>query len=202
MKTSIKEILHPNASFEDKFISDLERLKGVVKALQQFGYKVVLTQGVYDLYHKNHGKYLRKAKEQGDVLIVGVDSDEMTRERKGKNRPIDPEMDRLEGLSYLGSVNILTLRTLQDAAGDIDYLCKALRPDVFVMSRSTRDFPEEKKYEFEKNYVGRVEVLEPQGETSTSSRIRTMMIDGAGELQERVMKTMSTYFDELKGVNS
>lgn len=198
-RISIKEILSPSAPFGTRFIPSLEHLKDITKDLQQFGYKVVLTQGVYDLIHEGHGKYLELAKAQGDILIVGVDTDELTRKRKGDNRPVVPETERLRMLSFLRSVDIITLRTLQAVEGDIDYLHKELRPDVFVMSHSTKDFPVEKKTEVEK-YVGRVEIFEPQAETSSSARIRHLMIDGVTELECRLVKTVQDYVNEMKGV--
>ncbi len=195
---NIKEILSPSAPFDMRFIPNLEHLKDVTKMLQQFGYKVVLTQGVYDLIHEGHGKYLELAKKQGDILIVGVDSDELTRKRKGDNRPIVPENERLRMLAFMRSVDILTLRTLQAVDTDIDYLHKELHPDVFVMSHSTKDFPVEKKTEVEE-YVGRVVVFEPQAETSSSARIRHLMIDGVAELEGRLVKTVQDYISEMKG---
>lgn len=195
----VKERFTPSAPFEFRFIPDLEELKAVTKSLQHFGYKVVLTQGVYDLIHEGHGRYLELAKAQGDILIVGVDTDELTRKRKGNNRPVVPEDERLRMLTFLRSVDIVTLRTLRAVEADIDYLHKELRPDVFIMSHSTKDFPVEKKTEVEQ-YVGRVEIFEPQAETSTSARIRHLMIDGATELEARLTKTVQDFVDEMKGV--
>lgn len=197
-RSTIKNILDPLAEFETRFIPDLEELKEIVRDFKQFGYKVVLTQGVYDLIHEGHGKYLENARLQGDVLIVGVDTDELTRERKGSNRPIVPENERLRMLTFLRSVDIVTLRTSEAVAKDIDYLHKALRPDVFIMSHSTKDFPVAKKVEVEK-YVKRVEIFEPQAETSTSARIRHLMIDGVVELKERLVQAVQDYVDEMKG---
>lgn len=198
-RPTIKNILDPLAEFETRFIPDLEHLKEITKDFKQFGYKVVLTQGVYDLIHEGHGKYLENAHLQGDILIVGVDTDELTRERKGPNRPIVPESERLRMLTFLRSVDIVTLRTLEAVNKDKDYLHKALRPDVFIMSHSTKDFPVEKKAEVEK-YVKHVEIFEPQAETSTSARIRHLMIDGATELEARLTKTVQDYVNEMKGV--
>jgi cytidyltransferase-like protein len=56
--------------------------------------KVVFTHGVFDLFHKGHLKSIKKAKEYGDVLIIGIDSDELVRNDKGKDRPIISERDR------------------------------------------------------------------------------------------------------------
>ena len=194
----IKEILSPAASFEARFVSDLEQLKSITKNLQESGYKIVLTQGVYDLIHEGHGKYLERAKAQGDILIVGVDTDELTRKRQGDNRPVVPEAERLRMLSFLRSVDIITVRTLKDSEEDIDYLHKALRPDVFVMSTTTKDFPLEKRQEIEQ-YVGRVEIFEPQAETSSSARIRRLMIDGVAELELRFNRMLQEYIKEMRG---
>lgn len=195
---SAKDILSPSAPFETRFIPDLEHLKVVTKSLQQFGCKVVLTQGVYDLIHEGHGRYLELAKAQGDILIVGVDTDELTRKRKGDNRPVVPEGERLRMLTFLRSVDIVTLRTLSAVEEDIDYLHKELRPDVFIMSHSTKDFPVEKKVEVEK-YVGRVQVFEPQAETSSSARIRHLMIDGVSGLETRISRVVQEYLAEIRG---
>lgn len=195
---NIKQILSPGAPFEARFIPDLEQLIPIAKNLQESGYKTVLTQGVYDLIHEGHGKYLERAKAQGDILIVGVDTDELTRKRKGDNRPVVPESERLRMLHFLRSVDIITLRTLKASEQDIDYLHKALRPDVFVMSTTTKDFPLEKRNEIEQ-YVGRVEIFEPQAETSSSARIRHLMIDGVSELELRFNKMLQDYLTEMRG---
>lgn len=194
----IKQILSPAAPFEARFIPDLQQLTTITKNLQDSGYKIVLTQGVYDLIHEGHGKYLERAKAQGDILIVGVDTDELTRKRKGDNRPVVPESERLRMLTFLRSVDIITLRTLEASEADIDYLHKALRPDVFVMSTTTKDFPLEKRLEIQE-YVGRVEIFEPQAETSSSARIRHLMIDGVAELEVRFNKMLQDYLKEMRG---
>lgn len=194
----IKQILSPAAPFEARFIPDLQQLTTITKNLQESGYKIVLTQGVYDLIHEGHGKYLERAKAQGDILIVGVDTDELTRKRKGDNRPVVPESERLRMLTFLRSVDIITLRTLEASEADIDYLHKALRPDVFVMSTTTKDFPLEKRLEIQE-YVGRVEIFEPQAETSSSARIRHLMIDGVAELEVRFNKMLQDYLKEMRG---
>ncbi len=200
MATSIRSILSPAASFEERFIPNLEELKLITKALQDAGYKVVLTQGVFDLIHEGHGKYLERARAQGDVLIVGVDTDEYTRKRKGDNRPVVPESERLRMLTFLRSVDIVTLRTLQASEQDVDYLHKALHPDVFVMSTTTNDFPLEKQRETEQ-HVGRVEIFEPQAETSSTARIRGLMIDGVSGLEAEINEVIQRYYREM-GVKS
>lgn len=198
--TKIRTILSPIATFEDRFIPDLDQLAAITKTLKDCGHSVVLTQGVFDLIHEGHGKYLERAKAQGDILIVGVDTDEYTRKRKGDNRPVVPESERLRMLSFLRSVDIITTRTLAASEKDVDYLHKAIRPDVFVMSTTTKDFPLEKRKEIEE-YVGRVEIFEPQAETSSTARIRRLMIDGVSGLEARIMEAIQAYYKEI-GVGS
>ncbi len=184
---------------EARVIHDLQELKTVVKGFQDAGLKIVFTQGVYDLLHEGHGKYLELAKEQGDILVVGIDSDELTRKRKGQNRPVVPEDERIRMLTFLRSVDIVTLRTLSETEKDMGYLHKAIRPDVFVMSKTTKDWPIEQQRETEK-HVGKIKIFKPQAETSSSARIRHLMIDGATGLGERINDLVREYYDEIKKI--
>lgn len=190
--------MSPAAHFQERYIKSLQAAAEVVRHCQQGGMKVVFTQGVFDLIHEGHAKYMDKAKELGDILIVGVDSDELTRHRKpGVNRPVVPEDERLKMLSYLRSVDFIFLRTLPEvqATGDIDYAIKVIRPDVFVMSQTTKDFPAEKRTMLEE-YAKCVEIFEPQAETSSSARIRFLAMDGASELKKRLDQTVAEFFSE------
>ena len=194
--TKIRNILLAKGSFEDRFIPDLDQLVSVTKTLKACGHSVVLTQGVFDLIHEGQGKNLERTKEQGDILLVGVATDEYTRKRKGPNRPVVPESERLRMLTFLRSVDIITIRTLDASEKDVDYLHKALRPDVFVMSTTTKDFPLEKRVEIEK-YVGKVVIFEPQAETSSTARIRNLMIDGVTGLEAELSKTVQEYLKKI-----
>ncbi|NCO62165.1 adenylyltransferase/cytidyltransferase family protein [Candidatus Kaiserbacteria bacterium] len=109
-RVKIKNILSPGANLKDRFIPDLNELKQVIGDLKCMGYRIVLTQGVYDPLHEGHARYLEKALSYGDILVVGVDSDELTRLRKGPNRPVVPQKERLQMLAHLRHVSILTLR--------------------------------------------------------------------------------------------
>ena len=91
MNASAKKILETKTNFASRFVPDHAELKKLVDEFKKEGLKVVLTQGVYDLLHEGHALYLEVAKSYGDLLIVGVDSDELTRMRKGPNRPIVPQ---------------------------------------------------------------------------------------------------------------
>ncbi len=100
-------IFSPKTNIKDRFISSHKNLARVVDDLKKNGYKIVLTQGVWDLIHEGHALYLEAAKSHGDILIVGVDSDELTKQRKGPNRPIVPQKERISMLIHLRHVDIL-----------------------------------------------------------------------------------------------
>ena len=90
--------------------------------------KIVFTNGCFDILHAGHVMYLQKAAECGDVLIVGVNSDDSVRRLKGSTRPVNNESDRLAVLSGLQSVNYLVIFD-EDTPED---LIKTIKPDVLV----------------------------------------------------------------------
>ncbi len=77
--------------------------------IQLTGGRVVFTNGVFDLLHPGHVRYLRAARGLGDALIVGVNSDRSVRANKGPDRPINPERERAEVLSALACVDLAVI---------------------------------------------------------------------------------------------
>jgi len=114
----------------DKYVPDFSDLERYVKIFREYGCSIVLTQGVYDMFHVGHARYLADARSYGDVLVVGVDSDELTRSMKGLNRPFDSFEERIELLSHLMAVTIITRRHTDQHKYD---LMKLVRPDVLVI---------------------------------------------------------------------
>lgn len=98
----------------ERMINGDARLNAVVESLKILGAKIVLTQGSYDLVHIGHARYLEAAKKRGDVLIVGVDSDKKIQARKGPERPVVPEDERMEMVMHLRPVDIVVLKNLKD----------------------------------------------------------------------------------------
>ena len=88
----------------------MESLAELAEHLRGIGLRLVLTSGSFDLVHLGHVKYLAKAKELGDVLIVGVDGDAKIRRRKGEDRPMVPESERLEMLAHQRPVDVIYLK--------------------------------------------------------------------------------------------
>ena len=86
-----------------------ECLPEKVRELKRKGLKIVFTNGCFDILHPGHVGYLRKARQLGDVLVVGVNSDRSVREIKGEQRPILSQEERCEILSALESVSFVTV---------------------------------------------------------------------------------------------
>jgi D-beta-D-heptose 7-phosphate kinase/D-beta-D-heptose 1-phosphate adenosyltransferase len=100
----------------------------LVAGLRAAGKTIVFTNGVFDLLHPGHTRYLQQARALGDALIVGVNSDESVRANKGPSRPITPEGERAELLAALACVDAVVVF---DAETPYD-LIAALQPDVLV----------------------------------------------------------------------
>jgi len=100
------------------------------------GRTIVFTNGCFDILHAGHAHYLEQAKAQGDVLIVGVNTDESVRALKGPTRPVVPQDDRAYLLSALASVDYVCLFGEPTPSE----LIAAVRPDVLVKGAGyTRD---------------------------------------------------------------
>lgn len=184
----------PGSNKDRRLIKDQQKLKATVESLKTLGLKIVLTQGVYDLIHEGHAAYLEKARSYGDILIVAVDSDELTRIRKGPKRPIVPQAERVNMLLHLRHVDLVTIKEAEHGLGDIIEL---VRPDVMVFSSSTTDIPPEeaKKYE---QFCGQIEILPPQGTSTTTARVRNLTIEGAETLAKEVSELITKFLDQIK----
>jgi rfaE bifunctional protein nucleotidyltransferase chain/domain len=191
----VKNLLSGSLRFEDRYIPDRKNLQTVVKTLKDSGYRIVLTQGVYDLFHVGHKRYLELAKSKGDILIIGVDTDELTKLRKGPSRPFDTLMDRLEILTSLRAVDVVTIRDHDEHIYD---LIRTVKPDVLIMSQTTEDFSEKDRLHL-LQHCGVIEVLQAQSSTSTTAKLRRMMIDGAEQLGRKITDLIN---DFLKGINN
>lgn len=107
----------------------------VIARLRAAGKTVVFTNGVFDLLHVGHLRYLQQARALGDALIVGVNSDRSVRANKGAGRPITPETERAEILIALACVDAVVVFD-EDTPHDI---IAALQPDVLVKGADWAD---------------------------------------------------------------
>ncbi len=179
-----------------RYYTDFEELKMVADVLRDEGRKIVLTQGVYDLLHIGHAQYLEKAKAEGDVLIVGVDSDALTKKRKGEGRPVVPQQERTNMLLHLRHVDLVVLR---DVDKHLEALIEVIKPDVYIASTSTNDFTVSDELA---QHCGEVKTLPPQATTSTSARVQQVSMLGADELAKELAQQMPemvhTMLDKIK----
>lgn len=191
-----KGIFGSRPNFQDRYIHDHSRLNELVEYWKRMGLKIVLTQGTYDLIHDGHCEYLEKARSFGDLLIVGVDSDEKVRLRKGPNRPVVSEDERLRLLTYLRSVDVITLKNKED---ERHHLLKLIKPDVLVVSESTsdRNFNDEAVNELKK-YCGDVEVLSPQSVSSTTARVHQLMLIGSERLGKELAIELPALIEQVQ----
>jgi D-glycero-beta-D-manno-heptose 1-phosphate adenylyltransferase len=185
-------ILSPDVNYEERLIRSLEDMTRTVTHLKGLGYRVVLTSGSFDLIHLGHVKYLARAKQLGDVLAVGVDSDAKIRRRKGEDRPMVPESERLEMLAYQRPVDLIFLKEDDEARWA---LIKAVEPDVLVLT-ADHSYSEDDLRALEK-ICDSIEVIERQASVTTSERIRQMYMNLGERLGPKLAEVLPGLIDSI-----
>jgi D-beta-D-heptose 7-phosphate kinase/D-beta-D-heptose 1-phosphate adenosyltransferase len=109
-------------------VLSLPEVEAFVRRLRAAKRTVVFTNGVFDLLHPGHVRYLQEARSQGDALVVAVNSDRSVRAIKGPTRPLNPEYERAEVLAALTCVDAVVVF---DADNPHDVITR-LQPDVLV----------------------------------------------------------------------
>lgn len=141
-----------------------KNLKNIIIELKKQNKKIVFTNGCFDILHIGHLRYLTEAKKQGDILIVGVNSDSSVKRLKGKTRPINNELDRCEMLSSLKSVDY----TVIFEENTPEKIIEELKPSIHVKGGDYKkeDLPETKIVE---SYGGEVKILNfVEGKSTTN----------------------------------
>jgi D-glycero-beta-D-manno-heptose 1-phosphate adenylyltransferase len=159
------------SNFEQRFVESYDEVETIVGALKTLGLRVVLTSGSFDIIHEGHSMYLEAARRFGDFLIVGLDSDDKIRGRKGPDRPAVPQMERLRMVTHQRGVGLVTLKHAHHRRWQ---LIKTVSPDVLVATEDT--YTEAEIAELEARYCTRVEVLERMATVSTSARLRRIQL--------------------------
>ncbi len=137
-------------------IKTLDELKTILHHLQQQGKSVVWTNGCFDILHAGHITYLMKARQAGDILVVGLNSDQSIREIKGPSRPIVPETERALILSAFECVDYVTLFSDPDTTG----MLRALRPNVYAKGGDyTVDTINQEERRIIESYGGRIHIV-------------------------------------------
>jgi D-beta-D-heptose 7-phosphate kinase/D-beta-D-heptose 1-phosphate adenosyltransferase len=151
-------------------IKNRNDLASISKNLKNEGAKIIFTNGCFDLLHLGHVRYLREAKKLGDILIIGVNSDDSVTALKGPDRPYIHELERAEILASLECVDFVTIfHELRP-----DNLIKIVRPDIHVKGGDYKvaDLPEKKLVE---SLGGKVVVIPPIKGRSTTNIVAKIL---------------------------
>lgn len=139
------------------------------------GVGTVWTNGCFDLLHVGHVRFLEQARALGEVLIVGVNSDDSVRELKGPDRPLVPALERAEIVAALGAVDVVTIFP---ETNPIEIL-RELQPDIHCKGGDYADAGELPETETVRAYGGRVEILGLTPGSSTSNLLERTRGDGS-----------------------
>jgi rfaE bifunctional protein nucleotidyltransferase chain/domain len=147
-------------------ILDRERLIERISSARTNGACIVLANGCFDVLHVGHVRYLEAAKALGDLLIVGINSDEQARRLKGAGRPLQPQEQRAEIISSIEAVDFVTIF----AEPTVEQLLLALRPDIHAKGT---DYTEDSVPERDvvRSFGGRVAIVGDPKDHSSSQMI-------------------------------
>ena len=147
-------------------VLDREELVNQVTAARKAGARIVLANGCFDVLHVGHVRYLSGARELGDVLVVGINSDEQVALQKGAGRPVLAATERAEIVAALESVTYVTIFN----EPTVEELLLALKPDVHAKGTdyTTDSVPER---DVVRSYGGQVAIVGDPKDHSTSAII-------------------------------
>ena len=144
-------------------ILNREELKDRIAAARESGARIVLANGCFDVLHVGHIRYLASARELGDILVVGINSDEQVAIQKGAGRPVLPATERAEIVAALESVTYVTIFD----EPNVEHLLLTLKPDVHAKGTdyTTETVPER---EIVRGYGGRTAIVgDPKNHSSS-----------------------------------
>ncbi|MFZ2494517.1 MAG: adenylyltransferase/cytidyltransferase family protein [Candidatus Saccharimonadales bacterium] len=162
--------------------------------LSESGKKVVFTAGSWDLIHAGQCRYLEKAKTYGDVLVVGVSSNDAIKRVKGPNKPILDEKIRAEMLTFLRSVDFVTILPEPSCVPTLGLL----QPDTYITVKEdwTSEYKDSKEYKTVTKYGGKVIVVDRQSTSISTTQILQRAI--GGHLSDVLKDFMQYRKDPLK----
>lgn len=188
----VSALLGSGVDFDKRLVGSLEDMARKIEHLKGLDQRIVLTSGSFDLIHLGHVKYLERAKQRGDVLVVGVDCDDKIRRRKGDDRPLVPEAERIEMLAYQRPVDLIYLKQDTDPQWA---LIRACAPDTLVLTEG-HSYGPDKLAELEE-ICGEIAVLERHSSVSTSERIRQMYMDMGERLGPKLAEVLPGIIDSM-----
>lgn len=183
----------PKKAWRKRLVSQ-SQLMDLNEKLKQTGKTIVFTAGSWDLIHVGQVRYLKEAKSHGDILVVGVSSNQAIRSVKGKNKPILDEKIRAEVLTHLRYVDFVTILPEPSCQPTLGLL----KPDVFITVREdwASDYKSSIEYKTVTKYGGKIEVVDRQSTTISTTKIIQRAI--GGHLSEIFKDFMELRKDPLK----
>lgn len=153
-------------------IKKIGEIAAITEELRDNGKKIVFTNGCFDILHVGHVRYLKEAREQGDALVIGLNSDSSVKKIKGNDRPINNENDRAEVLAALECVDYVVIFNENNPVK----LIEKIRPNVHVKGGDWKSEQLVEKTSVEK-YGGKIYIARKYGEHSTSRTIEKIKGD-------------------------
>ena len=151
----------------DERVVDRRTLIERVRDARDRGMTVVLANGCFDVLHAGHVRYLDAAKSIGDMLVVGINSDEQVATLKGAGRPLMPESERAEIVAALAAVDLVTIFN----EPTVRELLLAIKPDIHAKGTDyTEDTVPER--DVVRSFGGRTAIVGDPKDHSTSDMIR------------------------------
>ena len=191
--------MKPRQILKGKVI-DITELTNFRKKAKKAKRKIVYTAGSWDMIHVGQMRYLFEAKEKGDLLVVGVSTNEAIKKVKGPKKPILDEWMRAEALAFLGCVDFVTFVPMPSNQP----ILELLQPDIYitVIEDWNKKYKESKEYKAVTEYGGKVELVDRQSPTVSTSNIIARIAgsvimdilkdhvpqDNAGPLKERFVQ--------------
>jgi D-beta-D-heptose 7-phosphate kinase/D-beta-D-heptose 1-phosphate adenosyltransferase len=164
----LRDLLRAGTAGSQKVLS-WEMLRHEIDSRRRLGQRVAFTNGCFDVIHPGHIHYLREARNQADLLVVGINSDASIRALKGPDRPIHSEEDRAQVLAALQAVDFIAVF---DESTPLE-LIKVVHPDVLVKGGDYRKH-EVVGGEFVEGYGGRVHLAKYHEGYSTTSVLQKL----------------------------
>ena len=162
---TLSELHYSLSGFRSSKVVSFNHIVDIIKREKSFNKKIVFTNGCFDILHRGHVTYLKHAKTLGDILVLGLNSDDSVRRLKGPERPVNNEQDRAVVLEALECIDYIVIFEEDTPLN----LIKNVMPDILVKGG---DYKAEDVVG--KEYAGRVEIIDFVEGYSTTSTINKL----------------------------
>ena len=162
---TLSELHYSLNGFRSSKVVSCNHIADIIKREKSFNKKIVFTNGCFDILHRGHVTYLKHAKTLGDILVLGLNSDDSVRRLKGSDRPVNNEQDRAVVLEALECIDYIVIFEENTPLN----LIKNIMPDILVKGG---DYKAEDVVG--KEYAGRVEIIDFIEGYSTTSTINKL----------------------------